>query len=128
MKKIIVLCLLVSILLGCSATSKFPYGKDIGSGSVEFVAPKQYFRNSKFVLDDNILLVEVLVITHDFDRRVDTNIYFDDKLIDTVRLSDSEYKIRLENERLESGKHRIALVQYDGENIVLYKEIVFEVM
>lgn len=128
MKRIIALFLLVSLLVGCSFTSKFPYGQDIGSGSIEFVAPKQYFKDSTFVLDKHILLVEVMVITHDFDRRVDTYIYLDDELIDTVRLSESEYKIRLENDCLESGKHRIALVQYDGEDIVMYKEIVYDVM
>lgn len=117
------------MLFGCSASTKFPYGQDIGDGSVEFLAPIQYYKNGELVLKRNVLLVEVVVLTHDFNRMVDTHIYYDDELIDTVRLSDSEYKIRLENERLDSGKHRIALVQYDDNNdIVVYKEIAYSIV
>lgn len=104
--------------------------KEIGEGEIEINTPSGSSDDGNIPVlfsDKDTQLMQIGLETDDFNGSRLSHIYIDGKEVGKEQLADSKITLDLTGDMLKTGKHKVEVVQFDGDNIVTYKIVQYEV-
>ncbi len=109
--------------------SKLIGGQETGEGTIYLINESGDTKEGTpiKIIDKDYQALQIGLESEGMDGSKETYIYLDGQEITKEQMSDTQTVLQLEKEHLSKGEHNVEAIQKDGESVVFYRLMKYEV-